>query len=711
MKKIILSFLCLTLMGQAKAEFNPIAQWQLFAGDYAFIDNAVNKKINFGGGQDVTAIADDPNGHKIFAVANKGIFLFDGKQMQALKMPANFFDAHTQIISLACDSKNTIWIGTTSGLMKFENNALTNIPMDQTKLQVITDIVITATDKVYISGLVMGEKSYVGAGVSFFNGSAWTNYSKANTEMPDNLLSDLMIDANGFLWAIPGMHDMGLVKFDGKVWKHINNSNGLPTNMISAMTMNKSGKIFLGSPKGIIEQDGATWTMKPFSNSFSPSISSFINRSQDAASLEVNALAIEDNGTVWVGTKNMGLFSFSQGGLKVLDQQNSPLLSNAVLHIHIDKNAFKWVVAGVKNPDYALYAPFDAKNRTHTPFISAYGGVTVYKEHGMITNNQWTVYDSTTAPMNIGTVMAINEDAQQNIWFTNTAEGLIKLKNGQFEKFKHTNPFHSAFTAMYLAPDNKIYLAATMGGVKVFENGVISDYAKNPNMGGVNGMVYDKDNTMWVSGTGGLSHFVNNDWQTFNKKDGLPSVIFYCITKDSKNKLWAGSAKGLVTYDTAWQVVGKDVDFPSNDFTAMAEDAQGKLWLGTNKGISIYDGTTFTNIPKIESLNINKFIVNGISIGKNNTVWLATESYGVLKFDGTNWTQFSKKNTGALYDKITAIKMAADGKLYVASATSDFNEFAVNLPTQDPIELLNREIIAKIKRAEPKRLFTVIQMN
>ena len=104
-----------------------------------------------------------------------------------------------------------------------------------------------------------------------------------------------------------------------------------------------------------------------------------------------------------------------------------------------------------------------------------------------------------------------------------------------------------------------------------------------------------------------------------------------------------------------------------------------------------------TNFCKIESLNINKFIVNGISIGKNNTVWLATESYGVLKFDATNWTQLNKKNTGALYDKITAIKMASDGKLYVASATSDFNEFAVNLPTQDPIELLNREIIAKIK--------------
>jgi ligand-binding sensor domain-containing protein len=165
-----------------------------------------------------------------------------------------------------------------------------------------------------------------------------------------------------------------------------------------------------------------------------------------------------------------------------------------------------------------------------------------------------------------------------------------------------------------------------------------------------------------------------------------------------------------VKYDTSWVRVGEDVDFPSDDFTTIAEDKNGKLILGTNKGISIYDGTTFTNIPKVESLNLNKFRVNQICIDKNNVAWMATEAYGVLRYDGTNWAQYSLKTTGALYDKISAIKMASNGKLYVYSEPSMGNTFDVDMPTQDADELLRRDITRRIKQAEPKQLLAVIQM-
>jgi hypothetical protein len=80
-----------------------------------------------------------------------------------------------------------------------------------------------------------------------------------------------------------------------------------------------------------------------------------------------------------------------------------------------------------------------------------------------------------------------------------------------------------------------------------------------------------------------------------------------------------------------------------------------------------------------------------------------------LRYDGTNWSQYSKNTTGGMYDKVTAIKMASDGKLYVASETSTFNEFDVNLPNQSQEEMMRQEIARKIKLAEPRYVLTVIQ--
>src|SRR4051812_48728575 len=119
MKKLsILSLLLMVASFTAMAAFEPYSQWKLFTGDYTYVDNVLNKKTGFAGGQEVTAMAEMANGSKIFAVPDKGLFTFDGKQMQAMKIPSESFAATADIISLAADSKGTLWIGTATGLVK-----------------------------------------------------------------------------------------------------------------------------------------------------------------------------------------------------------------------------------------------------------------------------------------------------------------------------------------------------------------------------------------------------------------------------------------------------------------------------------------------------------------------------------------------------------------------------------------------------------------
>ncbi len=658
----------------------------------------------------MVGVVTQSNGNTVFAVAGKGLFSFDGKKMTEIRLDRNSFPAQSDITALACDSKNTLWIGTTMGLTKYDGSAFTDIPFASSKIQVVTDIAITATDKVYISGYIPGDKAYAGGGVSFFNGATWTNYSKPTSDIPDNLMSDLLLDQNGFLWGIPGKHDMGVAKFDGKAWKHYTNGNGLPTNLISAIATNSTGRIWLGSPKGVIRNDGDAWTMTPFSNGYSPKLSEYTAKSSDG--IDVSSLAVEENGTVWVGTRMNGVLSLSNGGLKVLSNSNSPLGSNAVLKINIDKNGYKWFIAGYRNPDYALNAPQDAVNRTHTTFTQYFGGVAVYREHGKITDNKWMVYTNTNSAIELGQSFSMDEDKWGAIWFPNTLDGLVKYKDGVFTTLKHEKAMHSAFTRMFMAPDGKTYVTATVGGIKVMDNGKIVDFAPNPNMGGASGgMAYDKNKVFWAAGSGGISRFVNNEWETFNKKDGLPSIIVNFIRKDSKDTLWAGTQKGLAKWDTSWVSAADGVEFPSDDFTSMTEDNTGRLWFGTRKGICVYDRKSYTNYQAIESLDLKKFFVTCLSIDNKGVAYAGTENDGILKFDGTTWTQYDKKGTGAMFDKITAIKIGSDGKLYAISEISQMNATEINLPHQSPEEMLRQEISKKVKMADPTRVLLVIDQR
>jgi ligand-binding sensor domain-containing protein len=699
---LLLSFLLISFISQA---YQPLNQWMLFTGGYSYMNKKVDMTTNLSGSEAVNAIAEDKDGNIWMAVAGKGLRMFDGKKLLAPKLPKESFIANAEVLSLAFDSKNILWVGTSEGLVKYDGAEWTNIGPEVTGLRAVREIAITPTDKVYMAGFASDGIDFTGGALAFYNGQGWTSFNKSNTSIPDDTLQDLTVDKNGYLWMTVGKHDQGIARFDGKNWKqfHTGNTSALPTNKVRGIATNASGNLWFATTKGVVEYSSGEFKLKPYSNSFSSRMQPLTNSD---GSLEALSITVEDNGTIWLGTANHGVIYIKGNLFKAYNNQNSALNGNTISKTLVDKNNRKWFVTGQKNDTWANYYP--KEKRTNYTYNAS--GVAVLKENDMVADPRWTIMDETNSDFKLGNVLSFSQDKDGNLWMPTNGDGLVKIKDGQFTTYKPQGMM-TALNKTFIGPDGKIYIATTMNGVKTFQDGQFTDFVKWPNMGGVNDMTVDNNGVFWVTGTGGLSRWVNNDWETFNKKNGdLPSVIFYALHKDAKGNIWAGSAKGLVKYDgTNFQVfTKKEVEFPSDDITAVAEDNTGKLWFGTKAGISIYDGTNWTHISKVESPKLSRFTVNGFSFDKNNVAWIATDNEGLLRYDGTTWKQYGVK-TGAFHDKVTAVKAGPDGKVYVVSEFYEFSAEFGSIPSQSQEYQIEQALVKKLKDADPKHILTIFE--
>lgn len=189
--------------------------------------------------------------------------------------------------------------------------------------------------------------------------------------------------------------------------------------------------------------------------------------------------------------------------------------------------------------------------------------------------------------------------------------------------------------------------------------------------------------------------------------------------EDSNGNLWFGTngqgvarwdGKALRYFSIAEGLVGDVV-------TGIAEDRDGNLWFGTHSGTSRYDGRTFTNFGSAEGLqgsgckvlvDRNGTVWAGTSDGvfrfaderflafplpvpvietpsykmtpgkvwdlfedSKGNIWIARDGYGACRYDGTNFTHFTK-NDGLCSNNVASIVEDAKGNLWFGSITSDF---------------------------------------
>lgn len=139
----------------------------------------------------------------------------------------------------------------------------------------------------------------------------------------------------------------------------------------------------------------------------------------------------------------------------------------------------------------------------------------------------------------------------------------------------------------------------------------------------------------------GVSDF-NPMFHHIGVEDGLSNDRVYRFRQDKDGFLWIGTQDGLSRYDgynfeNFYNVPQDSNSLPDNAVSLIYQERYERLWIGTQTGIAIYDP------GKKHFSRIDVPGVNGIYEGTDNTFFLSSYFYGLIKITTANETLENKQ--------------------------------------------------------------------
>ena len=160
----------------------------------------------------------------------------------------------------------------------------------------------------------------------------------------------------------------------------------------------------------------------------------------------------------------------------------------------------------------------------------------------------------------------------------------------------------------------------------------------------------DKDGTIWIGHTDGISSIVGTLVTNYYVSDGLISNDVWCIETDVNGNVWVGTIEGACIFDG--QRFTK-IDLPEGkiDTTvgvsstkmihSILEDSKGTIWFCTNAGIFSYINKNLKNIS--DEVGVPTNFVSKLVEDKKGGFWVST-SKGLFYLKENSFTNISEKH-------------------------------------------------------------------
>ena len=590
--------LWLSSNGGGLTQFNPVTETFIY-----FSDN--NRQVSNINADRVNALLLAKNGN-IWLGTNLGISIFNSTDKQFIdfiKLPLNKNAVNSIIHDIYQDSNDDFWIGTFSGIYKYN----------------------------------LKNQSF----------SHFEENKGDSTSLSFNQVTDIYEDKSNNLWVgtSNGLNKLALNQFSFAHIKHSTiNANSLSHNTTFAITEDEGDNFWYGTFGGLNRYNPKTLTFTTFTHD--------ANQASTISSNNILSVYVDSQNNKWVGTYGGGLNKLSNNDNEFEHyghqaDNDFSISHNVVLSIEEDYANTLWLGTwgGGLNR-------FDTKSEKFTRFIAN------SDENSLSNNTVWDIYQDNQQRLWVGTDNGLNlyqKNSQNFIVFKHDPDNRNSLSNNKIMTIYQDK--QNIFWFGTWGGLNK-YDDTT---------GEFTHYREKDGLANdsVYGILEDGQGTLWLSTNKGISHFdpETETFKNYDVYDGLQGDEFNggAYYKSKAGELFFGGVNGISHFfpenikdDKTLANVGL-TDFLLNnisvpvlplsvdDKTGVANQKVNKNTFSLKQSINLLDSLTLSHNEKLVTF---EFSALHFSEPINNKY-----AYKLVGFD-EDWVYTDAKNRRATYTNI-----------------------------------------------------------
>lgn len=439
--------------------------------------------------------------------------------------------------------------------------------------------------------------------------------------------------------------------------------DGLPENVVQAITQTRDGYLWLGTQEGLARFDGVRFVVFDWTNTKGLTSNNVLGLFEDRA------------GTLWIGTEGGGLATRSAAGV-IARPAFLPGKEAHSVRGGFALDRFGAVLAATVDGLVRYASPSAPQPVSPDPYSSVLvardGSVWVgsyTKGLRRLSGGADVTLDSRSG-LPGDAVSSILESKDGSLW-VGTRSGLARVRGDRVTDVYRVKDGLSEETIICLLEDRdgSLWIGTEAGGVNRFRGGRFEVYAAPQGLAGesVRALLEDREGNVWI-GTegGGLDVFSDGKVTPIGPPEGLGSERVYTVLATRDGSIWSSLqnggldrvSSGRITHELVRGAAGASTGF------SLAEARGGGVWLGTDSSglLCVESGRVTKRYTTKEGLAQNQ--VFSILEARDGSLWVGTGGMSRLK-DGV-WKSYGAAD-GATSNIVYAISEGRDGTLWFGS--------------------------------------------
>jgi len=424
-------------------------------------------------------------------------------------------------------------------------------------------------------------------GLARFDGVRFSVFlSGKDLDIPNKHISTLFVDAAGRLWV--GTRS-GLAILENGRFRSFAKVPALASAYVRAITQDKGGHLWVGTESGLVEITGETVQSFGVSNGLTDE--------------RIQALLEDRNGVLWIGTAS-GLQRFDRKHFDAVSPDANGTAAS-ITAVHEDAKGTLWFGTATG----ALYSS-DGRSFQKMADRGQLGSV----------------------------VRVITHDHDGNIWIGTRGGGLVRWHGGHFDALNSNLFATSDIRSLLEDNEGSLWVGSYGVGLLRLREGKFATAGEPEGLQGNLTWTVNprKAGGVWLGSDGGLSSYVDGNFQHYTGPRGHENSRVRAVLEDSQGALWAGGeGVGAFRIDShGMTVFNHDSGLSGDTVLALIEDRHSRIWVGTNQGLDVIENGHVTSMQSLLS-GSSRSAVHFIYEDHREELWVATETQGLFIVNGT----------------------------------------------------------------------------